>query len=262
MSAHSRKQKEVWEACDYLSQRGEKLTYKAIGDTLVEMGHCRGSNSDIFRYLKTWRTKDGSEVNDASERNFAQELNLSLSDTGIKDEFSNLSNKLVDSERKLAEKIAGLEHTTKKILQEQRDNVRPENLPLPLSPDLQIQLSEESVSKNDLIASLLSADSPALTRLESWLDQYIDKRESTMVSLFEHHAMQFDQYMSALEQLRQANNLLTSQMANIRATLTAQAQEKDKRIEELNEQLSRERKRRMQMERAVHSQSSERDTWT
>ena len=55
MSAQSRKEKEVWAACDRLKKQGKKLTYRALGDMLIAMGYCRGSHSDLYRYLSSWK---------------------------------------------------------------------------------------------------------------------------------------------------------------------------------------------------------------
>jgi hypothetical protein len=51
----TRKEKEIWQVCDSIDSNKQSLTYFAIGEKLVEMGYKRGSNSDIRRYLKTWR---------------------------------------------------------------------------------------------------------------------------------------------------------------------------------------------------------------
>lgn len=55
MKARTRKEKEVWEACQYLRSKKKNLTYYAIGEQLVHSGYKRGSNSDIRRYLTTWK---------------------------------------------------------------------------------------------------------------------------------------------------------------------------------------------------------------
>src|SRR5579872_7592088 len=52
---NTRKEKEVWDACDQINADKQPITYYAIGEKLMAMGCKRGSNSDIRRYLKTWR---------------------------------------------------------------------------------------------------------------------------------------------------------------------------------------------------------------
>ncbi|MES2211983.1 MAG: DNA-binding protein, partial [Pseudomonadota bacterium] len=64
MSQQSRKEFEVWQACNALQAEGQKITYRALGDKLVVLGYKRGSNSEIFRYLSTWRDKNGLEQSD------------------------------------------------------------------------------------------------------------------------------------------------------------------------------------------------------
>lgn len=55
INARTRKEKEVWEACEYLKTHQKKITYYAIGEQLINFGYKRGSNSDIRRYLTTWK---------------------------------------------------------------------------------------------------------------------------------------------------------------------------------------------------------------
>lgn len=53
----TRKEKEVWQACDLLWQEGlslKELTGELIGDKLLDLGYSRGSNSDLHRYKRSW----------------------------------------------------------------------------------------------------------------------------------------------------------------------------------------------------------------
>lgn len=63
MGPQSRKEREVWLACDSILADGELLSYQAIGEKLIEMGYRRGSNSDIHRYLKTYKQHKASDHN-------------------------------------------------------------------------------------------------------------------------------------------------------------------------------------------------------
>ncbi len=49
------KEKEVWKVCDALFKEGIRLTYDSIGHRLLEQGLKRGSNTDICRYLNSWK---------------------------------------------------------------------------------------------------------------------------------------------------------------------------------------------------------------
>ena len=60
--AKTRKEKEVWEACCSLKRSNNPLTYYAIGEQLIKLGYKRGSNSDIRRYLTTWKKYNTSPV--------------------------------------------------------------------------------------------------------------------------------------------------------------------------------------------------------
>lgn len=61
--AKTRKEKEVWEACNTLKKNSCSITYYAIGEQLVKLGYKRGSNSDIRRYLSTWKKCHSSTLN-------------------------------------------------------------------------------------------------------------------------------------------------------------------------------------------------------
>lgn len=51
----TKKEKAVWQACEALVANNKQPTYLAIGEQLVKMGYKRGSNSDIRRYLNSWK---------------------------------------------------------------------------------------------------------------------------------------------------------------------------------------------------------------
>ncbi|MES2211981.1 MAG: hypothetical protein V4490_02435 [Pseudomonadota bacterium] len=61
--------------------------------------------------------------------------------------------------------------------------------------------------------------------------------------------------MTALEQLRQANNLLTHQMASLRANQSALLNAKEKELQQLKSELSHEKSRRMHLERQINVSS-------
>lgn len=79
------KEKAVWQACDALQSKDKAPTYLAIGEQLVKMGYKRGSNSDIRRYLNSWkeqtptsRTKQSTVVNPVKKQpiEFSPQLSL------------------------------------------------------------------------------------------------------------------------------------------------------------------------------------------
>lgn len=51
----TRKQEEVYQACNNLHSRAERITNETIGQELVQLGYRRGSNSDITRYKRLWQ---------------------------------------------------------------------------------------------------------------------------------------------------------------------------------------------------------------
>ncbi len=67
LQAQSRKEKEVWQACDELASEKALITYQAVGDRLVQLGYRRGSNSDIYRYLTSWKKMQGRKKTNQQE---------------------------------------------------------------------------------------------------------------------------------------------------------------------------------------------------
>ncbi len=49
------KEIQVWRVCDALLSENKRITYQSIGEHLLTMGLKRGSNSDICRYLASWK---------------------------------------------------------------------------------------------------------------------------------------------------------------------------------------------------------------
>lgn len=234
MSTQSRKEKEVWAACEKLHKKGKKLTYKAIGDKLSDMGFCRGSNSDIYRYLSTWRNKkEGITTSSATHQEVAE-----LQD-GIWQE-ANEAMELMKSQ--FVEQVNHLEAECERLQAASHDFASPLSTPPSHEPGA--------------IEALVGPDSAVMHMIQQSIQQLIKDQEASLLRLFEHHQTQFDQYMSALDHLRNANNLLSNQMASLRATHAAQLQDHNRQAAAAKEQASLERKRRMHLERLLHTEKS------
>lgn len=52
----TKKQQEVFEACNSLFARGEKIIIDAVGQELLSLGYKRGSNTILAQYVREWRT--------------------------------------------------------------------------------------------------------------------------------------------------------------------------------------------------------------
>ena len=176
----SRKEKEVWEACNTLLSASEKLTYKAIGDKLVEMGYCRGSNSDICRYLLTWRQVKGISEDDSPQISL-----LAASDhTGGRDIWT-LLEQIQNHLRQLDSKYDTLSKPAQAAPVEQTSHQR-------------------DWLKGDI----------GLFATKSDMEELSNSQAKAFVRLFEHHEMMFDKYLSSLDSLRQVNNKLTEQLSD------------------------------------------------
>lgn len=49
------KELQVWKVCDSLFAEKRRITYQSIGERLLSLGLKRGSNTDICRYLASWK---------------------------------------------------------------------------------------------------------------------------------------------------------------------------------------------------------------
>lgn len=49
------KEEQVWQVCDSLYTENKRITYQSIGERLLSLGLKRGSNTDICRYLASWK---------------------------------------------------------------------------------------------------------------------------------------------------------------------------------------------------------------
>lgn len=64
-SPRTRREKEIWEACDVIYtelQEANKITGDLIFSQLVRLGYKKGSPNEVYRYRKTWREEHGFEV--------------------------------------------------------------------------------------------------------------------------------------------------------------------------------------------------------
>src|SRR5690606_32743960 len=60
MRDYSRKEREVWQACETLWENGlsiHEVTGEKIAAQLVKLGFKKGSNTDLYRYKRTWLTE-------------------------------------------------------------------------------------------------------------------------------------------------------------------------------------------------------------
>lgn len=72
----TRKEREVWHACDHLWEEGLPLnmTGETIAEKLQALGYHRGSNTDIHRFKKSWMTNKGLSSRDVSVTNKSRPL--------------------------------------------------------------------------------------------------------------------------------------------------------------------------------------------
>lgn len=190
----SRKEKEVWEACEVLEAQDEKLTYKAIGDKLVEMGCCRGSNSDICRYLATWRQHKGYAENHDPRAH----LHASGPTTPL---FPPSQNDLWPVLEQIQQHLRQLDEKVERISKQRSEQHA--------SKSKQTDSSQQDWLKETL--------TPSSAVTKSDFEQFTNSQAKAFLRLFEHHEMLFEKYLSSLDALRQTNARLTHRLAQYQA---------------------------------------------
>jgi hypothetical protein len=189
----SRKEREVWEACEVLESQQEKLTYKAIGDKLVEMGHCRGSNSDICRYLSTWKISKGYADNMDAPRPPSHHL------------FPPSQKDIWPVLEQIQQHLRQLDDKVEKLSKQKSAALRAAQPSTSTHPDQQDWLKE----------TLSLSTGPLATKAD--LDALCQSQAQAFVRLFEHHEMLFDKYLGSLEVLRKTNAHLVEKVARLEA---------------------------------------------
>lgn len=177
IQAHSRKEREVWQACDQLASEGLQVTYQAVGDRLVQLGYRRGSNSDIHRYLTTWKKGKQRSVSKHTQDPLSHAL-----EQFKKDIWTNAHEDIDAIKRELREKNQALETA--------RERIR--------------ELENSSSWKQQLSALV-----QAVTTLS-------ENRDKELIKLYEHHQSQFDHYLRSMNAARERNAKLVSQIRYLR----------------------------------------------
>lgn len=197
------KEQAVWEACEALTKQGARITYRNIAEKLVELGYNRGSNSDICRYLLTWKQKRYNTPPNA--------LDHHVNDMGIT---------LKKALSQIQEQCLVYADQTLLLLERERSRLK--------------ETEHQNASE---------------TKKTPSLDQKLHGNQYSYLKLLQQHQEQFDHYMHALEQLRQANKILNQKITSLRASYQVALEEKDKVIKQYKEALTAERHKRMVLEK-------------
>ena len=175
----SRKEIEVWKACDQLASEGLQITYQAVGERLLKLGYRRGSNSDIHRYLSTWRSMEHrtSEIPLLPLQSHLDPL------SGAIEQFKK---EIWDSARKEVEKL-------KLELQEKTT--------LLIQAEARILELDKQESSGPLVEAL-----QALSK----------SRDLELLKLYDHHQTQFDHYLKAICAVKEENSRLNAMLKQMR----------------------------------------------
>ncbi len=194
MLPSSRKEKEVWQACDQLSAEGNSITYQGVGERLVELGYKRGSNSDIYRYLTSWKTM--KERTDLAKQvpltsrpliNQADPLQSAIEQ--IRQDIWLEATKALNDTNKLLELK---EHTLAKA----QDSIN----------DLKSRLIRKQRQIDELREN--TDNTKTLQALLETVQGISRSRDVELAKLYDHHQKQFDRYMKIINNLKLQNHKL------------------------------------------------------
>ncbi len=194
MRPSSRKEKEIWQACDQLSAEGCCITYQGVGERLVELGYKRGSNSDIYRYLTTWKTMK-------ERTNLAKQVPLNTRNT------DNSSDPLQQAIEQIRQDI-WLEAT--KALNETKKELEIKEHALAKAQDTIDELKSRLIRRQRQIEELKENNdtTQTLRTLLETVQGLAQTRDVEIAKLYDHHQQQFDRYMKIISNLKLQNHKL------------------------------------------------------
>lgn len=211
MRPSSRKEKEVWQACDQLSAEGISITYQGVGERLVELGYKRGSNSDIYRYLTTWKT-----MQERSDLARQMPLNGSVSN-GQSDPLQHAIEQVrqdiwLEATKALTETKKQLD-IKEHALAKAQDTINELKSRL-IRRQKQVEELKESNETTQIMQSLLES-----------VQGLSHSRDAELAKLYDHHQQQFDRYMKIINNLKLQNYKLKRLVAKHNLSVTDNAAE-------------------------------------
>lgn len=118
--AKTRREKEIWEACDALYatfNEANKITGELIFNMLMDLGYKKGSPNEVYRYRKTWLEEKGFEISNSSSQVYNIEDPLTrvakLVRDEIQSEFIAEKSRLIDEYEKQLNAITQAYEDTK-----------------------------------------------------------------------------------------------------------------------------------------------------
>ena len=231
---HTRKEKEVWEVCDLLKVDGVNITYQAVGDKLIQLGYKRGSNSDLYRYITSWRRKKNRKafspiisrmaqaplVNDAIPENITSEPQEKLAnklpplpDTfeRVQEEIWTEANKTIDSiEQEALDRISEAEARIEKL---QKENITLKSLLEKAKEEIHALKKTNTGQPHSFQPNLAPTLEKILRKtIHEEFNALARIRDEELIKLYNHHQEQFDKYLAALDKVKAANALLKAQL--------------------------------------------------
>ncbi len=156
------KEIQVWKVCDSLLSENKRITYQSIGEHLLTMGLKRGSNSDICRYLASWKKYHYPKTKASSK---SEKSHTSSSNNNSKVNQSDL--------KFVFESLKGIETSQQTILSRVNDiQSRPSDEYKASNTKLLLKLIKEQQVREQHYLAALSHAREIQTLLKAQINQY------------------------------------------------------------------------------------------
>lgn len=196
MRDFSRKEREVWKACEALWESGlpvEAITGEKIAWQLLELGFKRGSNSDLYRYKKSWLLEKQPVMQECVQQQPTDRISRAAS--ALREEIiAELKEEQQTQRTELESKIDQLQQKQA----EAEDTI--------LSLQTQLQIRQEEVEQ-------LVADKQALCTSEVSLKQTIAIHQEKQQMLLQQLNSEQKLFETTIEQLNTQHLQMASDMA-------------------------------------------------
>lgn len=247
----TRREKEVWEACDELWEELQeeglpisKLTGEKIKNRLVDSGYSRGNQGQIYKYRNSWQLSRGIEEDDElvleERQSILSEKVRNSIESLFKEIHEEAEKKVTETKqeadnaiKKFSEKCTDIEKENELLHNKLEKALEELNIANMSSKELSSQLSEEK-HKHDIIQEKLKAEEGRANRIaiesknreqslnernekekrefQSKMEDLIGVHKKEISTLKEHNEEQRHKFIAEIDNLKVSNGKLDKQL--------------------------------------------------
>ena len=244
--AVTRREREVWQACDTLWQQGEKLTGDALREQLATLGYAKGSFTEIYKYRKTWSRSRGQDARFLSAKpSTVLPDPITRAVTAMREELqaeaaATIQQMQQEAEQALQEVSTRLETTEQCLVHLQADYANKQQEGAALKEQLQTlqqRLEEERLQRSQEQGEL-QALRQQNAQLNATLAQQLTVFEQMTQQQRSQHQHERQEWQQALEEQKQQTVLVTEAFKAEKGVLEKQLQKAASSEQKLHEQLA------------------------